>query len=277
MMSENSGNKKSIREIVGSLNKNTIGILICAAVLVLVLLIFFVVRGSSDSGKSKNDEPKTSMTVEAAAQIGDSDTTGISTDTKDDDSWNSMTDEEYGVSISKVEDGYTGQFVEDGSDESVKNILALRITNNGTQDIQYGEYVFSIDDTVVTFKFSSLPVGQSCVVLEAGKHKYKEEENLNLVTRVVAQTEELPFARDQILIVDNSDDTITIMNLTDKELPSVRAFYKTFDEENNTFVGGITYTAKAESIPAGGGVTVAPAHYHSGKSVVVGSGVYESE
>ena len=273
-MNEGSG-KRSVKDIMKSLNKNTLGIIICAAVLLLTLIIYLVARGPH--GNNKNETPKESMTVEAAAQIGDNDMTDVSSDAEEGESWQILSDKEYDVSINALGEGYSGEFVEDGSDEKVKNVLALKFANNGTKAIQYGEYVFDLNGEVASFKFSNLPAGQSCLVMEAGKHAYKKKDTISLVSRVVAQVDELPFANDQILVVDNSDDTIAIMNLTDKELPSARVFYKTFDEENNSFIGGITYTAKAEKIPAGGSVTVAPSHYVSGESIVVGSGIYESE
>ena len=275
-MSEGS-EKRTLGKFVKSMNKNTLGVIICVAILLLTLIVFLATRGSDSQGNNKSEEPEASMTVEEVAQNGDNDLTDVSADSDEEDEWQTLNDNEYDVTISSLGEGYSGEFMEDGSDEKVRNVLALKFTNNGAQAIQFGEYVFDLNDEVVSFKFSNLPAGQSCIVLEAAKHRYKRKDTLNLVSRVVAQVDELPFASDKVLVVDNSDNTITIMNLTDKVLPSARAFYKTFDEENNVFIGGITYTAKVENIPAGGGVTVEPSHYVSGKSVVVGSGIYESE
>lgn len=257
------------------INKNTLGIIICAAVLFLTLIMFFMFRGT-DSQK-KDSPPSKSEQLEVVEQIGNSDKTEVTTDAKENESWTIMNDDEYDVTISSFDAGYTGPFVEDGTDEKVEDVLSLVFTNNSEKAIQYGEYVFTINNDVVTFKFSNLSKGQSCVVLEAGRHEYSKKGLLKLQSRVVAQVDELPFAREQVLVVDNSDNTITVMNLTDKKLPLVRVFYKTFDNENNEFIGGITYTAKAEDIPAGSGVTVAPVHYSSENSVVVGSGLYKKE
>lgn len=276
MDSENNGKKKNaVTEKFRSLNRNTLGVIISAAVIILVLVIWLLARGGG-TGDNKNAEPKEN-TPEAYAQIGDSNLGTIKTDAEEGDAWEVLNDEEYNIQIDALSDGYSGPFVEDGSDEKVKDVLALQFTNKGEQDIQYAEYVFSIGKKAVSFKLSDLPAGQSCVVLETTQHKYKEKDKLEMVSRVVALVDEIPFARDQILTVDNSDDTITIMNLTDKEIPVARVFYKSFDNENNLFVGGITYNAKAEKIPAGGGITVAPSHFKSGESVVVGTGVYESD
>lgn len=272
--------RDSIKTRMETLNKNTLGIIICVTVLVLTIAVFLITRGSDGSpGRNKTEgetTAKESMTVEDYAEIGDADINAVTTDTKDSDKvWKTMEDDKYAIEIKVLPDGYTGNYLEDGSDEDVKDILALMFTNKGTQDIQYAEYVFSLGKEVVSFKLSNLPAGQSCQVLEASRHNNDKKNAMELISRVVAQVEELPFARDELLVVDNSDNTITIMNTTKKEIAVARVFYKNFDSENNLFMGGITYTAKAEKIPAGGGVTVSPAHYTSGESVVVGSGVYE--
>ena len=215
-------------------------------------------------------------------EVGNSSTTRVTTDTSDvveepAKPWTTLTDGDYDITVNTLATGYDGAFLEDGTDEEVKNVLALQFVNNSDQDIQYAEYVFGVGVTPFSFKISDLPAGQSCVVLEAMRHKYDKKEVLTLVSRVVAQVDSLPSASDQVLLVDNSDNTITIMNLTDQELPVVRVFYKYFYEDVNTFVGGITYTATAENVPASGSVTVAPSHFESGVSMLMGSGVYEAQ
>lgn len=264
--------KKKISEVCSSLNRNTLGIIICAAIMILALVLFFVFRGTGENGK-----PSKQSAEEITEQVADNDLGNVTTDTNKNTQWSVMNDDEYGVEITAMEKGYNGAFVEDGSDEPVKKVYALVFTNQGDQDIQYGEYVFQSGKNELSFRFSNLPVGQSCMVLETNRKSFKKKADLTLESRVVVQVDELPFAREELLVVDNSDDTITVMNLTEKDIPVARVFYKSFDEEENRFLGGITYTAKADKIPAGSGVTLTPEHFQSGKSVVVGTGVYESD
>lgn len=331
MNPEKNGKKKiDLIDRIRSMNRNTLGVIISVAVIILVLVIWLLSRGgastgsnsqymgehspdeyvlaendtepnqegnsektSKDGDSSKNSEKSTSVTSQSGdnsknkskektkpedyAQVGDNNLSAVETDAKEGKVWEVLKDEDYGIKIDALDEGYSGPFVEDGSDEKVKKVLALKFTNTGTQDIQYAEYVFGIGKETVSFKLSDLPVGQSCVVLETTQHKYKKKDALSLVTRVVALVDEIPFARDQILVVDNSDNSITVMNLTEKEIPAARVFYKNYDAKQNLFVGGITYNAKVEKIPAGGSITVSPEHFKTGDSVVVGTGVYESD
>ena len=271
---------KNLKEKLSSLNKNTLGILICAAVLILTLIIYLAVGAGHSSGekKAQTSTARQDLTSEQQdlAEIGDSNLQSVKTDAKSDNKpWKTMNDDDYSIEIGSLSKGYSGAFVEDGTDEEVKNVLALQFKNSGSKAIQYAEYVFTYGKDTVSFKLSDLPAGQSCVVLEAGRHEFEKKESPELISRVVAQVDEIPFARDEVLVVDNSDNTLTIMNLTDKEIPLVRVFYKNYDSEDSVFFGGITYTATAEKIPAGNGVTVAPEHFKSGDSVVVGSGIYD--
>ena len=171
-------------------------------------------------------------------------------------------------------DIYDGAFLEDGTDDEVKNVLALLFKNTSDKDIQYAEYAFAVDGKPISFKVSDLPAGQQCVVLEASRHQRNTSEVLELISRVVAQVDMLPGS-DKVLPVINDDNTITLMNTTQEELPVVRVFYKYFYEDENSFVGGITYTATATKVPAGGSVTIAPSHFEANASVIMGTGVYD--
>ena len=305
--------EKKVEETVKAVNSKSKSTLIwtavaVVAVLAIALVIFFTAKGNSngsgsadgeggvisslfhkgDKDKDKSDaadDDVTALTDEKIAQyesIGDSNKSGISTDVSSAGEepaapWTNLNDTDYGVRFSTLAAGYDGYYIEDGSDEEVKNVLAMQFFNDSDQAIQYAEYVFRTGDTAVSFKVSNLPAHQSCVVLEANRHKYNSGEVLDLISRVVAKVDTLPFASDKVLLVDNSDGSVTVMNLTGETLPVVRFFYKYFYEDQNTFLGGITYTASAEDIPAYGNVTVTPGHFEPGVSMFMGSGVYEKD
>lgn len=265
-------------------HKKTLWIVIAVvAVLVLALVVYLCTRPGDDM--STPDAPETAETAQptkdpdveapnAQPTVGNGDTSNVTTDTAEDTPWTTMTDGDYSISIRAL-GGYDGLFIEDGSDAKVSGVLALQFTNNGSEAIQYAEYAFQVDGETLNFKLSDLPAGYSAVVLEANRHPYNSAEVLKLTDRVVATMETLSFASEQVLVVDNGDDSLTLMNLTNETLPVVRVFYKFYYEAENVFVGGITYTAKGRNIPAGGSVTIYPSHYVSDGCVLMGSGVYE--
>ena len=287
------------------------------AVLAIALILFFALKDGKGSGpegsgslagtvtynekgekvlvdeKGNEIEVLDENPIDTIRQTGNSNLSGVSTDTGSGVSggagtdqqgeaakqpWSSLEDKDYGITIKTLAAGYDGAFLEDGSDDPVKNVLALQFVNTSDKDIQYAEYVFAVDNKPVSFKVSDLPAGQSCVVLEASRHQRDTKEVLELVSRVVVPVDLLHSEGDnQVLIVKNAEDnTLTLMNATDRELPLVRVFYKYFYEDQNTFVGGITYTATAEKIPAGGSATIAPDHYEDAACVITGFGVYDN-
>lgn len=266
-------------------NKKTLWIVIAvAAALAIALAVYLCTR--PNNGTPTPDAPETTETAQPAKDpdvespdtqsptAGNGDTSNVTTDTAADTPWTTMTDGDYSIGIRSL-GGYDGLFIEDGSDAEVSGVLALQFTNNGSEVIQYAEYAFQVDGETLNFKLSDLPAGYSAVVLEANRHPYDSAEVLKLTDRVVATVESLPSASEQVLVVDNGDDSLTLMNLTDETLPVVRVFYKFYYEDENVFVGGITYTAKGRSIPAGGSVTIRPSHYVSDGCVLMGSAVYE--
>ncbi len=222
--------------------------------------------------------------IDTIRQTGNSNLSGVKTDTGSGTAgtgeetvkqpWTNLKDDDYGIEIRTLAAGYDGAFLEDGTDEQVKNVLALQFVNTSDKDIQYAEYAFDVNGKPISFKVSDLPAGQSCVVLEASRHQRDTKEVLELISRVVAPVDMLPGS-DKVIPVINDDNTITLMNTTQEPLPVVRVFYKYFYPDENTFVGGITYTASAKDVPAGGSVTIAPSHFEANASLIMGTGVYD--
>ena len=227
-------------------------------------------------------KPDGTANVPVPAQPGDSNISNVKTDGGEAAEalakpWSTMTDGDYQISIRRL-NPYSGPFLEDGQDEEVTNILALQFRNDSEQAVQYAEYVYDINGEEVVFKLSNLPAGQRCVVLAANKHAYNADEVLKIKSRLVARVDYLPTADDQLLLVNNGDDTVSVLNLTDQTIPVARVYYKTYYAEQDTFIGGITYSIEIRNIPAGGSSeALTPSHFSSMMSRFVGSGVYDSD
>ena len=182
--------------------------------------------------------------------------------------------DEKGLVIQSIE-GYNGLFIEDGSDYEVENIAAMIITNQGETNIEYAEIKVLSEARTLNFAITTLPAGETLVVQEStgaefAEEKYKEVE-CNLAPIDVFQMSE-----NEISIVDNKDHSLDVTNLTDKTIPCVRVFYKFYMEEEDVYVGGITYTAKLTELEAGETCTITPTHYVSGSSKVVMVRTYET-
>lgn len=249
---------------------------VIAVVIVVAILLIWVIPHTSTEDSSHSAIPTASPIVEPTDSnqtIGNNNVSNVITDSDGQAMWSHLEDPDYNISIQAL-GPYDGPFFEDGSDDEVSGILALKFTNNSSQIVQYAEYYFIVGDTTLCFKLSDLPAGESVVVLESNRHKLNTSEYLALASRTVAQTSKLDFDSDKVMFVDNSDNSLTLLNVSDTPLPVVRVFYKLYYSDVDAYVGGITYTATAKGIPANGSVTISPAHYASGAAVIMHVGVY---
>ena len=133
-------------------NKKTLWIVIAVvAVLTIALVVYLCTRpgeaATTPDTPTESTTPNADPDVESpdpdalSATVGNGDTSNVTTDTAAGTPWKTMADGDYSVGIRSL-GGYDGLFVEDGSDDSVTNVLALQFTNNGSTVIQYAEYAF---------------------------------------------------------------------------------------------------------------------------------------
>ena len=84
------------------------------------------------------------------------------------------------------------------------------------------------------------------------------------------------MSEEQVQVQENGDQSLTVSNLTNEDIPAVRIFYKFYMEEEETYVGGITYTAKLTDLKAGESRKITPSHYVSGYSRVMMVRTYDT-
>ena len=176
--------------------------------------------------------------------------------------------------ITKI-DSYDGVFLEDGSDRSVTDICALVLTNSGETDVEYADITIRQGNRSLLFKVTVLRAGCTVVVQEASAAPFAEG-TYHSCTADVAEVEKLEMSQDQVRIVENTNGSITVTNLTDKTIGGIRVFYKFCLTKGSVYVGGITYTAKVENLAPGSTQTVVPTHYAYGSSEVVMVRLYDS-
>ena len=140
---------------------------------------------------------------------------------------------------------YTGYFLEDGTDEQVKDVLAIVVQNNGSSLVEYGVIELPLSKTeTATFEFSGLPVGAAVLVQE--KNRLTKTNGIKKASFVCTQcalpgTVILNFGNDFELYTD--DGVINMKNISGTDISTdVSVFYKNF--EYGLFMGGITYRAR---------------------------------
>ena len=181
----------------------------------------------------------------------------------------------YDLTIEKLAP-YTGLFVEDGSNANAQNVAMLQVKNDGDYPVEYAQIRLVCGQKELLFDISALPAGQQLVVQEK-TGKTIGEEKATSASALVVQRAKMEMSEEQIQVIDNGDNTLTVRNLTGETIPTVRIFYKYYMEDENLFVGGIAFTARVTGLGAGASMKIQPAHFTSRTSRVVMVLTYDSE
>lgn len=180
---------------------------------------------------------------------------------------------QYGLVIEKMAP-YDGMFVEDGSNAQGKDIAMIMVHNDSETPLEYTRISVHYGQQELLFDISALPAGEKLVVQEKTAKAFPEGQATG-ATALLVQRADMELSEGKVGIEDNGDNTLTIHNLTDKTIPTVRVFYKYYLKEEGLFVGGIAFTLRVTRLGAGASMTVHPAHYTSHSSRVVMVLTYE--
>lgn len=155
--------------------------------------------------------------------------------------------------------GYSGIFIEDGSDKEVKNVAAIQVKNTSKQVVEYAQIELYNGDKKLVFEVSTLPANSSAVVMEKSKTTFDSSKNVTYGKSTVAYTDKLEKSSDiKYRVLDNNG--IEVTNKSKKDIACVRVFYK-YKSEEGYYVGGITYVAKVNNLKAGTSETIYPSHF----------------
>lgn len=163
---------------------------------------------------------------------------------------------------------YSGNYIEDGSDGDIADVTTIILKNKGDVGIEYANVSINRNDIVLQFEASAIPSGATVVVQEKNKAPYQAGIYDNC-TVDVAEKESFEMSEKKVKVEESGNQSLTITNLTDEMIPAVRVFYKFYMEDEDVYVGGITYNAKLTNLGAGETQTITPAHYAKGASKIV--------
>lgn len=176
--------------------------------------------------------------------------------------------------VQKIQ-AYSGSYIEDGSNEQVSDIFAILVTNTGEQCVEFADISLTSEKGVLNFSVSALEAGASCVVLETNRTAY-EKQNYLECTAETAFLDKMEMSETSVEVTETKSGALTVKNVGKDTIPSLRVFYKYYDEEENVYIGGIAYTFQVTDLEAGFSTMVTPAHYQAGQSKVIMVRTYKS-
>ena len=170
---------------------------------------------------------------------------------------------------------YSGVFIEDGSDKDVSGIAAIILDNKGTENIEYAKITLKCEGKEYVFEAKTLAAGATMVVQESTGAKYADGE-YGEATAMVAPMEKQDLSEQLVKVKETESGGIQITNISGKDIPCVRIFYKFYIEDLDVLVGGITYTSKITDLQANEVRVIIPSHYDKDASRVMMVRTYDT-
>lgn len=149
---------------------------------------------------------------------------------------------------------YTGAFVEDGSNAPCSDVLALVVTNTSNRFLEWAELALSVGEETAYFRISSLPAGQSLLVMERSAMTYDPAAAYGQTVLLNSTEGEKDFSlHTERFSITAADHVVNLQNLSPEEISgNIAIFYK--NVVDGLYLGGITYTKTLTSGVAGGGI-----------------------
>lgn len=161
---------------------------------------------------------------------------------------------------------YDGIFIETKEDTECENIAVASFTNKSDKMISLAQVIIKAGNTKWEFEASTIPAGATVIVQEKNARQYVNTE-LSCEKVDIAYAEETSLMKEQISVEEIDDTQLKITNISEEDIPVLRLFYKL--KEDETYIGGITYTVKLERLSAGESRTISLAHYAKGYSEIL--------
>ena len=242
-------------------------------------------NGEKESGEKKSEgEAAGEESSDSLDALSDQEPAGEDTE-EDDSSGGDIQETVQGISLPYSIGGsglvirsitsYDGTYIEDGSDSDISGVTVIILENTGDTEVEYASITVNREGTELQFEASALPAGETVVVQEKNRVLF-EGGNYTDCSADVAEIEEFDMSSDQIRVDETGDQSLTVTNLTDENIPAVRIFYKFYMEDEDTYVGGITYTAKITGLDANASVEITPSHYLKGSSRIMMIRTYDT-
>lgn len=163
--------------------------------------------------------------------------------------------------------GFSGQYVEDGSDIPVEYVAAMLVTNRTDDFMDLATIEYEINGKPATFVVTGLPAGKSAWVMEKNQMTITEGAEFKYIDKTTAFKSGVVKATDKITL-SAEGNMLTAVNNTDEKLEGVFVYYKTLHTDGN-YLGGITYMTTFGELEPGEKKTELAGHYDKDKTEIV--------
>lgn len=179
----------------------------------------------------------------ACGNTAEGDTTNSDSQQTSEYQGNTLINLGYGFEITDV-GSYTGMYMEDGSDEIVSGVLMIVVTSTSDKTLQYAKITMPAGETDAIFELSTLPPGESVVLLEQNRMAYDKNLGYDFATAEnVAFFQQEPSLMEDTFELQILDGVINVTNISDKDIDGeIVVYYK--NSATDLYYGGITYRSR---------------------------------
>ncbi len=170
---------------------------------------------------------------------------------------------------------YSGIFLENGSDEPIENVSTMLLQNQSDQYIEYAKITCLYGETEYVYEAKTLEPNSMMMVQESNGASYIEG-GFDSCTAMAANMDGLEMSAEDVRVETNALGKIRITNISEKDIPCVRIFYKFYLDDIPMFIGGITYTAKLTELKKGEARIITPSHFSNGLSRIMMVRTYDT-
>ena len=158
---------------------------------------------------------------------------------------------------------YTGLYMEDGSNEVLSRILMITVRNDGEKTVQYAEIMLSGETETAHFSLTTLPPGQSAVLLEQNRMAYDGgREVAEIEVNHVALFPEEPTLQEDKLKLQVQNGMLNVTNISGEDIAGdIMVYYK--NASADMLYGGITYRVTVSGGLKAGEIRQIPARHLS--------------
>lgn len=171
---------------------------------------------------------------------------------------------------------YSGEYMEDGTDEKVENVAALILQNNSEQMLQITEIEVSInEEDTALFRITNLPAEGMVLALDMNRLTCDPDSTAEKTSEAVRFFDKVPM-NEELFETEGTEGRLTLKNLSEDTYEKVYVYYKT-EIDKGLYLGGITYRIPFEEIEGRTQIETDAGHYSPDKSEIVEVQIIEEQ
>lgn len=162
---------------------------------------------------------------------------------------------------------FSGQYLEDGSDEPVENVAVILITNQSNEFLEFATLTFDIGGKGANFIVTGLPAGRSAWVMEAKRLVIGSGADFLYQDCVSTFRDDIVATTDKIDLTAKGN-MLTATNVSEEALSDVVVYYRVLHTDGN-YLSGVTYTANFGTLEPGASVETLAGHFSADNCKIV--------